>query len=175
MECNKSVDPVWYWAMMRKERQKAREEEYRRQRAEQFQFKNVDQITEILAAECGPLSSSDVSLDTPEKTRNQESRDQGSSSTKKRKLFVEVETEANSFPQHLAHVRDSERKVKDSFYVTVSALSGRGMSVAECCSAVVEVANGIFDRQWKLPSQDSDTFDQDTLPDVRNIRLILIN
>lgn len=175
MECDKSVDPVWYWAMMRRERQKAREEDYRRQRAEQFQFKNVEQITEILAAECGPLSSSDVSLDTPEKSSNQETREQGSSSTKKRKLFVEVETEANSFPQHLAHVRDSERKVKDSFYVTVSALSGRGMSVAECCSAVVEVANGMFGREWRLPSHDNDAFNQDTLPDERNIRFKLIN
>ena len=172
MECNKSVDPVWYWAMMRKERLKSRQEEYKKQRKEQFQFKNLEQITKILTEEFGgPMSStsSEVSPVSPVKTR---SSDCTPVSSKKRKWFAgaDMDSDENMFPSSMAHVRDSERKVKDSLYLTISALSGHGMSLAESCYAVLEVANNMFDRQWKLPDCDSDTFDLDTLPDVRNIR-----
>ena len=168
MDCDKQVDPVWYWSVMRKERQRAREEEYRRQRAEQFQFKDIDDITEILRAEMGGVSSSDVSVDSPDKCNNTVTTEH--INNKKRKLFVEVETDDSEFPSYMAHVRDSERKVKDQLYLTISALSGRGMSLSECCNAVVEVANGMFGRQWKLPDINSEVFDMDTLPDIRNIR-----
>ena len=76
---------------------------------------------------------------------------------------MDIETGDSDFPPQMAHVRDSERKVKDQLYITVSALS-------ECCNSIVEVANGMFGRQWKLPASDTETFDQDTLPDIRNIR-----
>ena len=173
MECDKSVDPVWYWATMRKERMKAREEEHRRQRQEQFQFKNLDQITEILVEECGGVSSSstDVSPESPGVMTRSSAAINGPS-LKKRKLFVGYENEAahSDFSDEMVHVRDSERKVKDSFYLTVAALSGHGMSISETCFAVVEVANIMFGRQWKMPATDSITFDLDTLPAVPNIR-----
>ena len=158
--------------MMRKERLKSRQEEYKKQRKEQFQFKNLELITEILTEEFGgPMSStsSEVSPVSPVKTR---SSDCTPVSSKKRKWFAgaDMDSDENMFPSSMAHVRDSERKVKDSLYLTISALSGHGMSLAESCYAVLEVANNMFDRQWKLPDCDSDTFDLDTLPDVRNIR-----
>ena len=69
-------------------------------------------------------------------------------SLKKRKLFVGYENEAahSDFSDEMVHVRDSERKVKDSFYLTVAALSGHGMSLSETCFAVVEVANIILEK-----------------------------
>ena len=60
--------------------------------------------------------------------------------------------------------------MRDSFYLTVAALSGHGMSLSESCFAVVEVANNMFGRCWKMPSSDSITFDLDTLPAFPNIR-----
>ena len=168
MECDRQVDPVWYYATMRRERQKQREEEYRKQREEQFRFKDLEEITEILTAEMGGVSSSDVSPETPEKSSSQVSTDLPS--RKKRKLFVEGERDDNDVSPHMSHIRDSERKVRDQFYLTVSALSGRGLSLNECCHAVVEVGNGLFNRKWKFPNQDNDTFDMDTLPALVNIR-----
>ena len=53
MECDRQVDPVWYYATMRRERQRQRVEEYRKQREEQFKFKNLEEITDILTAEMG--------------------------------------------------------------------------------------------------------------------------
>ena len=58
MECDRQVDPVWYYATMRRERQRQRVEEYRKQREEQFKFKNLEEITDILTAEMGGVSSS---------------------------------------------------------------------------------------------------------------------
>ena len=141
MECDRQVDPVWYYATMRRERQKQREEEYRKQREEQFRFKDLEEITEILTAEMGGVSSSDVSPETPEKSSSQVST--GLHSRKKRKLFVEGERDDNDVSPHMSHIRDSERKVRDQFYLTVSALSGRGLSLNECCHAVVEVGNAM--------------------------------
>ena len=43
MECDKQVDPVWYWAMMRKERMKSRQVEWRQQRQEQFRNKDIEE------------------------------------------------------------------------------------------------------------------------------------
>ena len=129
---------------------------------------DLGEIEEILTAEMGGVSSSDVSPETPEKSSSQVSTDLPS--RKKRKLFVEGERDDNDVSPHMSHIRDSERKVRDQFYLTVSALSGRGLSLNECCHAVVEVGNGLFNRKWKFPNQDNDTFDMDTLPALVNIR-----
>ena len=68
-------------------------------------------------------------------------------------------------------MRDSERKVKDKVYTTVAALVGIGLSVTEASKSVVEVGQGLFDRkEWKEFGDNSDTFDQDSMPENRNIR-----
>ena len=48
MICSKGVDPVWYQTMMRAQREKEKKEEYRRVRDQDFQYKDIDKITEIL-------------------------------------------------------------------------------------------------------------------------------
>ena len=178
MMCDKQVDPVWYCAMMRRERLKARQEEYRKQREEQFQYRDLEEITGILEEELGvgSLSPEKSQSETPEKSKkDQPEPEQQQIQSKKRKLFVEQDdtADANDFASDMAHVRTSERNVSDRFYLTVAALSGHGMSVMECHHAVVEVANGMFGRSWKLADPDSDTFDSDTLPDTRNTRAML--
>ena len=166
---------MWFYAMARRERMRMREEEYRKQRRDQFIGVGLAECGEIVAREMGVnLSSTDVSLESPEKPIEPPlEEDVGPRKTPniKRKVFVEAGAQQEAdFPAHLAHVRTSVRNVRDEFYLTVSKLSGHGFSLAECMWAVVEVANGLFGRQWSLPSPDSDTFDVNTLPEKRNIR-----
>ena len=181
LECDKAVDPVFYHAVMRRERQLAREEKHRQQRMEQFSGKNLDEITELLIGEFGQLSSpgaSSVSSVSPSPSMGVASRSSrilpsASSSepvAKKRKLYQEKEEIDKNFPAHQAHIRNSERKVRDEFYLTIASLTGHGLSLNESCLAVVEVANGMMERHWKMPDSDSDSFDSDTLPNERNIR-----
>ena len=68
MECDKGVDPVWYCSMMRRERMRERQEQYRVERDQQFLFKDLNSITEILSKEGVVMSASDISVDvTPSK------------------------------------------------------------------------------------------------------------
>ena len=172
MECDKQVDPVWYWAMMKKERMKSRQEEWRQQRQEQFKYKDIEEITDMLCAggEIEAASSNDVSLESPEKAKDNIQPEKDKSNNNRRKLFVNDDSSDTDIPSNFAHIRDSERKVRDEFYLTVAALSGHGMSLSECCLAVVEVGNGMFGRNWKLSDSDSENFDINTLPEHRNIR-----
>ena len=43
------MDPIWYCAMMRGERMRRRQEEYRKQQQEQFSYKNLAEIEELLS------------------------------------------------------------------------------------------------------------------------------
>ena len=76
-------------------------------------------------------------------------------------------------PEELCHIRVSERKVRDEFYKTVANLSGKGLSINEACSAVIEVGNTMFGRRWKHPGDFEEIFDVDTLPTNRNVRTAL--
>ena len=154
LECDKAVDPVFYFAVMRRERQLAREEKHRQERMEQVAGKNLDEITELLSAEFGKLSSPDVSEDSPPAPVASSSNSLKEPEPKKRKLYQDKEETDKNFPAHLAHIRDSERKVRDELYLTVASLTGHGLSLQESCIAVVEVGNGMMGRQWKLSGSD---------------------
>ena len=58
MECGKEIDPVWYQAMIQKQRQREREAVYRQHMEEQFMYQPMSRITEILK-EDGALDKSD--------------------------------------------------------------------------------------------------------------------
>ena len=89
---------------------------------------------------------------------------------KKRRLYTDiVEAEGDQMPAHLRNIRDSERKVKDKFYHTCADLAGHGFGAEECSRAIVVVANGMFDRTWAVNSENSDTFDRDTAPGMKQI------
>ena len=48
MFCSKGVDPVWYHSMMKAQRKREGEEDYRRERDQQFSYKILDAISQIL-------------------------------------------------------------------------------------------------------------------------------
>ena len=58
MSCSKGVDPVWYHSMMRTQRLKERQEEYKRKRDEQFEYKSFEEITAFLL-EAGEIPTTD--------------------------------------------------------------------------------------------------------------------
>ena len=69
MECNNGVDPVWFRAIMRRQRERERhDEEYLRQREENFVGKSLKEIDSYLESTGELPSSPTVSADTPEKT-----------------------------------------------------------------------------------------------------------
>ena len=191
MECSKGVDPVWYQAMMRRQRLKEREEEYRLQRDKQFQFASIDQISELLAddgllldenenvqEEENPTEVETVESDDSPVGIDDEADQDGSSAQddedeikrKKRKYATDKSDDNDPLPSLFRHIRISERKVKDQVYKTVANLIGNGLSLDEACNALIEVANGLFGRNWKKGDHDEDLYDRDTLPDKRNIR-----
>ena len=54
---SKGVDPMWYHSMMKAQRKREREEDYRRERDQQFSYKSLDAISQILI-EAGVIVSS---------------------------------------------------------------------------------------------------------------------
>ena len=129
----------------------------------------------MLQEEMGSVSSTDTSVETPKKPRQSTSSattDTELSSNKKR-LFIdnrENSSVSSDFPQHLAHIRHSERHVRDEVYLTVATLLGHGLSFKEAMHAIVDVGNGMFLRSWKHPDNESEAYDLDTLPDIKSIR-----
>ena len=62
-------------------------------------------------------------------------------SIREEKIIIENNDDDDDMPDRFCQIRDSERKVKDSFYLTVSTLAGHGLSLAEACHAIVEIGN----------------------------------
>ena len=126
-QCDKGVDPVWYSAMMRKQRAREQLEQYRMNRDNQFAFKPLDEISNMLTDLGVVLTDTDTSIETPEKMQSTVGPAPQDESVKsqKRRLFVDsLENDQDTFPSEYCNVRDSERKVKDSFYLTILTLVG---------------------------------------------------
>ena len=179
-ECDHGVDPVWYCAMLRKQRMRERHEEYKRKMNENFEMKNLDEITEMLNDEKfeGEEPEEEEEEEEEEEMEGEEGTKRGheggnaneSSPPKKKRSFVKVDKDNDSLPPQFQHLRESERKVKDAVYYTIANLTGLGMSIPEATKAIVEVGNGLFGRSWKLQSDDTEVFDNNTMPSKGNIR-----
>lgn len=170
-QCDHGVDPVYYRAIMRKRRQKEREEEHVRLRREAFLGKTMEDIEAFLEthgdfeepmiyspapSDGSPAAASTVASAAPRQV--------------KRRLFVAEEDEdEDPLPPEFRHIRDSERKVRDTFYTTCANLSGEGLSLQEASSAVIVVGNGMFGRSWKKSQANDGMFDRDTAPEPTNI------
>ena len=87
-------------------------------------------------------------------------------------MDVEVDTN-DSMPSKFCHIRHSEKKVREEFYITVANLTGLGLSNNEASSSIVEVGNGMFERKWKTSGECDETFDIDTVPSHSNIKTSL--
>ena len=164
MECGKEIDPVWYQAMIQKQRQREREAVYRQQMEEQFMYQPMSRITEILK-EDGALDKSDsgdsndgeglLSIEPIVEASLEGAGGDVTAKTKK-KTFISKTNEKDLLPESMRHIRKSERKVRDDVYICLGNLIGEGLSINEASKALVEVGNGLFDRQWRLPD-NSDT------------------
>ena len=199
MECGGSVDPVWYQAVMKKQREKERSVENQKVMSAQFLFQPLSKIEELLNDNGEVVSESEKSDDEDDNnilhvtenntdtiannngdtvannnddTVEQENAESvGDTTQKARKLFTNQEENNNDpLPLEYRHVRLSERKVKDVIYTALANLSGEGLSLLESVKAVVEVANVCFGRNWKISADDDESFDTDTMPHSKNIR-----
>ena len=180
MTCERGVDPVWYETIMRSQRQKEREEKYRSERDQQFQYKSIDKIRELLiqSGEITDSSSDKEQVEQGELVEQSEEQvecdERGEPKRKKRRFsgVVDVNTD-DLMPDKYQHIRISERKVRPEFYLAVANLIGLGLSVYEASSAIVEIGNKMFGRKWKIFGEYEEIFDMDTAPSPRNIRLAL--
>ena len=68
---------------------------------------------------------------------------------KKRKFKKVMETSDDPLPPKYCHVRTSERKVLDKFYLAAGDLIGEGLSPREALLAIEIVSNRCFDRNFK--------------------------
>ena len=187
MECGRGVDPVWHQAMMKKQRERERLEAYREKRDDQFQFKSIKDIEEMLTEDGSFCYSSEEEEPQSKRQRadnveeeygdhlsettlEERVEEDGRKKKRKRKFVQAVTDESDPMPPQYRHLRESERKVKDKVLIAIGNLVGEGLSLNEAAKAIVEVGNVVFGRKWKQSLEDMDTFDLDTLPDRRNMR-----
>ena len=68
MECDRGVDPVWFRAVMRRQRQReAEDKEYVRQRDEDFRGKSMEEIESFLESTGDIPASPESTASTPRK------------------------------------------------------------------------------------------------------------
>ena len=97
--CDRAVDPVWYTAMMRKQRLKERDEAAKKEMQERMQFRSLEEIEEALQEDGVMLEES------PQKRDVENNQDANVVLDVKRKL---EDTDQDSLPLSYRHVRDSE-------------------------------------------------------------------
>ena len=165
--CDRAADPVWYTAMMKKQRLRERTLQSKKDLENNLKFRSLKEIEEAL------LDSDEVLPECPDDTLDEASGDAESAfqSRREKRKSTFVEKSDDSLPIDYMHVRDSSRKVKDKLYRVLADLVGKGMSLNESVQAVLIVANGLFDRAWveqEKTGKDRDT--RDMLPSLRSIR-----
>ena len=168
MECDHAVDPVWYTAMIRKQRQRELCETYKDKHREYFRTVDIDKINEILD-EVGGLLNQDEPESNSEDEGMQErvpESEPGPSvgKRKKRKFVLEETDDCEGMPKRFCHLRDSERMVCDDVYLTCANLLGRGLLIDETADATVIVGKGMFKRPWKTPNESKDSIDVNKMP-----------
>ena len=186
MECGGSVDPVWYQAVMRRRREKEREEKNREKMDSQFLFKPLSEEDEMLDNDGDVKESEDEKSPSKYVVRSsdeennvipegeEELEENVDKSVKKKKQFEKkVDDKEDPLPARFRHVRQSARKVRDDVYKVLASLSGEGLSLLASIRAVDVVANGCFGRNWKIPAEEDDAFDKDSMPHKKNIREML--
>ena len=168
-ETQTKVDPVWYRAMMRKKRlQQRQEEKFEENLAQRNLGKSFEELEQILidSGEIPSYSSPDSQVSSPGKNQAETPQITEQAEIRKTRLFKNtVDSEDDDMPHKYRHIRKSERMVKDEFYHTCANLCGKGLSLEEASTAVIEVGKGMFGRKnWKKPESTTNLFDVDTAP-----------
>ena len=163
------LDPVWLEQEKRKQKLKKYEDKKRLEAQELFETVTGDAGEDI-------DDGVDSSYLEFENTAGEEECDVNQNKTsQRRRTFVIIEDNQDPLPANYRHVRDSERKVKDSIYLAITDLIGIGLSIAEAQKAVKIVSNRVFERKFKILGEADDDdelspIDLDTLPNERSIR-----
>ena len=172
MMCEDFVDRQWQRA---RERIKAREERVARMTAAKLRdeetYRSVSwEEVNMSADEDDP---STLEIDSDDDYNNAEDADQTTHSSRRtsHSSISEPGPSGDNMSHQYAHIRQGIRKVRPEFYRVVDKLKSKfHCSSNQAVAAVIEVANGMFGRQWKYHSEDETCVDLDTAPHVRNIR-----
>ena len=168
-ECDRAVDPVWYTAMMKKQRLRERGVQAKEEIAKRMSFKSLKEIEEVLTESGEILEPSPMKMDENQNDISDDDDLEADINREKKKL--KFDEDEDSFPLMYRHVRDSSRKVKEKLYRVMADLVGRGLSLSETVQAVLVVSNGLFDRNWTEQKHvDKDMYTEDMLPSLRSIR-----
>ena len=172
------VDPVW----LEQEARKAKLSLYQEKQKEgaEEQFKRVEQDEETIddVDNIDPDYKDDDSTVGVEAVNVTGDINQIRTQKRKRSFVQQAERLHDPLPLKFRHVRNSERKVKDSIYLAITDLIGIGLSIPEAQNAVQIVANRVFDREFKIAEEDDHeneqlaAIDLDTLPNERSIRKV---
>ena len=178
MHTQTQPDPVWYRAAMKAKRlQERSEEDFQERLEERDSGKSFEQLEQVLADQgmIPSASSPESTASTPAKvtsaTPTTPHLEDGAPAARKKKLFVDNnENTGDNMPEEYRNIRHSEKGVKDEFYQTMANLTGKGLSVNEAATAIVEVGRGMFNRKnWKKSEDKDTTFDKYTTPHKSSI------
>ena len=176
-ECDNGIDPVWWSSEQRKLREQSRKDQWKEEKEEQFmgvEGHEVEDCTVVVS--CGGEQEEELVLrkecsEEEEISDYVESDPESVAASSKRRKFHAIRDDDNDpLPKHMRHVRNSERQVRDEIYECLADLEGFGLSAQESMKALVRVAE-LFNRKWKLLGEDEDSFDVDTLPHEKNLRV----
>ena len=187
MVCTNRCDPLFYMTWLKQQRQDESRQSWQVDKQALFKFRSLNEIKELLINKGEKVSDSEDEDKVEEVDQALHDVDQALHEVdlslvrveedepvkKKKKVYVQRDDSGDKLPVDVRHIRIKERLVRPEFYQACAALTGLGLSISEASTAVVVVGNKMFGRAWKNPDTEKDTFDNDTAPTARNIRMAL--
>ena len=176
MVCTNRCDPLFYMTWLKQQRQEEARQTWMKDKQMLFKFRSLKEVKALLIDRGEEFTDSedeghvqvqgevDLSLVRQENV---------GPAKKKKKVFKKIDDNGDTLPISVRHIRVKERQVRPEFYQTCAALTGLGLSIPEASAAIVVVGNKMFGRSWKNAADDENTFDCDTVPTARNIRMAL--
>ena len=177
MVCTNRCDPLFYMTWLKQQRQEEAKGDWQRNKKELFRCRSLNEIKKLLIDNGKDLTDtenedgSQAQVDTQVRSENHEpvrKKKKG-----KGKVYAKIDDNGDTLPAQLRHIRVEERQVRPEFYRTAAALTGLGLSINEASKAIVVVGNRMFNRSWKHSDDDNSSYDKDTVPTARNIRVAL--
>ena len=165
------IDPAW---LEQEDRKAKRDRYYNKQKQEMIDIFSTVSEKDDEQDMSVESDNSDEDFEIPKGVNEVAGSSENNSCGLKRKWkFVQKEDKHNDpITPPFRHVRDSERKVKDSVYLAITDLIEIGLSIPEAQKAVLIVSNRLFAWDFKIEDEDNDDMsliDVDTIPSERSI------
>ena len=164
------IDPVWV---------EQQEKKFKLNKYQEKQRLEAEELQKTVAGDVGEDDNKDdpnfeINLNVVvEDVEEGPDVNQNTKQKRKRDFVIQKEKLNDPLPVKFRHVRNSERKVKDTIYLAITDLIGIGQSIPEAQKAVKIVAR-VFERDFEIAevdeNQELSSFDLDTLPNERSIR-----